>query len=419
MIDRVSRYLGLTEVRKKEDAVNATARNLARDVLAVRPNESRVFFLTGYDDDKIVEDVFQFSTIMSYEGVEVSPVIDLSIEGMRMEKDLNHVFLLWSGYFEDKIKFISFAKDIESGKLGLNLKGSSIVIAIPAELHNQMNIEDHSESGSKLGLTVPRSWKAESNLKLGLVMFSFSFLLWTLSYTLWFGFSWNWGQYSISFLFQKNIYLNRSEPLLTILISLVLTATGVLSILAAIRNKHFSGKLVVLASLLVFALFVIVQTLYVFQYDYPLGYHLTHMGTRTLTNANGIILASIVVMLYLVVFAIPAFVFGNRYTKFVTLVAIGFSSWIYLATIYSLFYIQFYAEYFWYLPLSPYFGGLEGIVINYKFPPYPNNSPFSIYLMISEFLFFISYFLAYASKDTIKAKVEDTHRSYIHRFQRL
>ena len=239
-------------------------------------------------------------------------------------------------------------------------------------------------------------------LKIGALALSTSFLIWSLSYILWPGLFSSGGIYQVTPLFGVYVYFENTGFLFGISLSIALTAAGIACLSVWAKGRIFKGKTALLLSFLLFVAFQALQAWQVYRYNYPLGSYFSLTGNSS-TVTNGLIIDSIGIAAYLIIFSIPAMVLGNTYSRILCTAAFGLSIWLYWSTHQALFYIFSHGNipyhYFGYLPFSPYFGGLEGLLVNYRIPPYTVYSNDHLYLIISGFLFFVSYFLIFVSKN--------------------
>ena len=236
--------------------------------------------------------------------------------------------------------------------------------------------------------------------RFGALSFSLSFLIWSLSYFIWPSLFSTSGQYQVTPLFGSQFYFANAGFLIGIILSIALTAAGITCISAWAKGRNFSGRIALMLSFLFFAAFQAVQAWEVFRTGLPLGSYFSLTGNAGIVS-NGVLIDSIGIVAYLTLFSLPALVIGNTYSRVLSTAALVFSVWLYLRTLQYLYFVFSHGNlgyrYFGCLPFSPYFGGLNGLLINYKIPPYTIYTNNHIYLIISGLLFFVSYFILFVS----------------------
>ncbi len=156
-------------------------------------------------------------------------------------------------------------------------------------------------------------------------------------------------------------------------------------------------------SFLFFIAFQVVQAWQVYSAGIPLAsYFILTMNSSIVSI--GVLIDSIGIVAYLILFSLPAMVLGNRYSRALGSAAVALSIWLYWSTFQSIFFLFSHGNtgyhYFGYLPFSPYYGGLGGLLVNYKIPPYDVYTDRYLYLILSGLLFFASYFMAFAVKSS-------------------
>ncbi len=267
--------------------------------------------------------------------------------------------------------------------------------------HNPEMIRDDSTAFRENAESTLSLSEKSGMMRLGFLFFSLSFLIWSLSYTLWPALFTEGGLYQVTPLFGADVYFHNFSFLAGIVLSMILTGVGMVCVATWGRGRTYKGKLLLSLSFLAFTFFAAIQAVGVLYQGFPLGAYIGVISTSPVV-IRGIIIESAGIFLYLILFTIPVMVLGNNYARIIGAVAAAISVWIYLETYESLFFLFTHGNtgyhYFGYLPFSPYFGGLTGLLINYKIPPYASfygTYLYQNYLLISGLLFFLAYLLVF------------------------
>lgn len=298
-MDDLREYLGYSESEGEPSIVEGSkVKEIIEEIkLKKTEQESKIYFLTGYDLKELRRETLSFYSEISKEGFKVLFVREPNKNWLRDNKVENAVYLLWEDRFKQNQETKEFVRDLFNGKYSRLLAGSIFLVSLTVEKYgpifnekeskNLENYEDETDDEGDLSLL----WR------IGFFLLGLSFMSWAITFL------------GLGFDIKSITYDITTEALqLFIILPLSFTISGIILLAIGLRSVKDRSTRLTKISMVTFLAANIVGIAFIFITN---GYAVTEYSANRSAELVQAIIEGIINTVYLSVYSLILIPFAN------------------------------------------------------------------------------------------------------------